>query len=70
MRKTVRGQGISKERLEASRFMAIWDRALSPDSRIGSDGIQRIIVRRPQRLELDQIAFQFWLILEVRHAYR
>ncbi len=49
-------QGLAKESLEAPLFMTICDRVLLPKERIGSDGVEVLIVFGAERPEFDQIA--------------
>ncbi len=57
-------QGLAKEYLEAPLFMTICDRVLLPNERVGSDGVEVIIVFGAKRPEFDEVAFENWLIVE------
>jgi hypothetical protein len=44
--------------------MAIAGRMLCPDERIGSDGVQLVIVLGAKRSELDEVALQYRLMIK------
>jgi hypothetical protein len=57
-------QGLVKKCPEGRFFMAISDRMLFPDERVGSHGVQVIIVNGAKRPEFDKLAFQDRLVIE------
>ena len=61
-------QGLTKEFLEASFFMAMPVWMLLPNERIGSDGVEVSVVCGPKRPEFDEVALQDRLIIK-RHSW-
>jgi hypothetical protein len=57
-------QGLVKEGLKSLFFMAIADRMLFPDERIGSHSEKGVVVLVAKWPEFDKHTFQDWLIVE------
>jgi hypothetical protein len=57
-------QGLVKEGLEGPFFIAIADRVLFPDARIGSHSEKVVVVIGAKWPEFDKLTFQDWLIVE------